>query len=252
MRKILSPIYVYLGGLNVTDEAKTAPHTILHKELIASWACRFEVEDCIPRAQDYFKQWRAVHNPDEVNPVPKDLRSVVYCTSIRHGNEDDWQFLWSRYKNSNVAAEKRTIISALGCSREIWILQRYLEWAFDNEKHIRRQDSTFAFGAVAHGEVGFHLARDYFITNIEYLHEYFEPNSSELRRLLSPIANQMSSQREYERMLSFCVENKHLLHKLEQSVRQALETIKINAQWKERNYNEISRRLRSLLTTKDF
>ncbi|XP_069966544.1 aminopeptidase N isoform X1 [Bactrocera oleae] len=252
MRKILSPIYLYLGGLNVTDEIKTAPHTILHKELIASWACRFEVEDCIPSAQQYFKQWRGGDNPDEYNPVPKDLRSVIYCTSIRHGNEDDWQFLWARYKNSNVAAEKRTIISALGCSREIWILQRYLEWAFDSNKHIRRQDSTFAFGAVAHGEVGFHLARDYLITNIDFLHEYFEPEGSELRRLLSPIASQMSSQHEYENMSAFCEKNKQLLRKVEQGVQQALETIKINAQWKERNYNEISRRLRSRLTTDEF
>ncbi|XP_053969911.1 aminopeptidase Ey-like isoform X2 [Anastrepha ludens] len=248
MRKILAPIYVYLGGLNVTNEANVAPHTILHKELIASWACRFEVEDCIPRAQHYFKQWRGVPNPDEYNPVPKDLRSVIYCTSIRHGNEDDWQFLWARYKNSNVAAEKRTIISALGCSREIWILQRYLEWAFDSEKHIRRQDSTFAFGAVAHGEVGFHLARNYFVNNIEFLHEYYEPNGSELRRLLSPIASQMSSEREYETMRTFCDENKQLLRKVEQGVQQALETIKINAQWKERNLNEISRHLRSRVT----
>ena len=73
-----------------------------------------------------------------------------------------------------------------------------------------------------------------------------------MRRLLSPIASQMSSQREYENMSAFCEKNKQLLRKVEQGVQQALETIKINAQWKERNYNEISRRLRSRLTTDEF
>lgn len=62
----------------------------------------------------------------------------------------------------------------------------------------------------------------------------------------------MSSQHEYENMSAFCEKNKQLLRKVEQGVQQALETIKINAQWKERNYNEISRRLRSRLTTDEF
>ncbi|XP_037950077.1 aminopeptidase N-like [Teleopsis dalmanni] len=249
MRKILTPIYIYLNGLNETTRNPDEDNhsAILHKVLIAGWSCRFEVHDCIARARTYFKLWRRVEDPDKNNPIPTDLRSVVYCTAMRHGNDDDWHFLWLRYKNSNVAAEKKTIISALGCTREVWLLQRYLEWSFDETSHIRKQDSFYAFGSVARGEVGFHLAKDYFLSNIEFLHDFYEPDSSDLARLLTPLASQMASQRDYEYIKSFAEQNKKYLHKAEQSVRRALETIQINAQWKNRNYNEISERLRSRL-----
>lgn len=59
--------------------------------------------------------------------VPLDLRSVVYCTAIRNGGDKEWNFLWNRYTKSNVGTEKTLILSALGCSREIWLLQRYFK-----------------------------------------------------------------------------------------------------------------------------
>ncbi|KAJ8967081.1 hypothetical protein NQ314_003093 [Rhamnusium bicolor] len=100
--------------------------------------------------------------------IPKDLRGVVYCTSLKHGGEDEWDFLWKKYQNSNVATEKNTILSALGCSSEIWILSRYLEWSLDDTK-IRRQDSSTVFSSVARNDVGYYIAKNFFYDNVKQI-----------------------------------------------------------------------------------
>lgn len=98
-----------------------------------------------------------------------DLRSVVYCTAIRFGNEREWNFLWKRYNQSNVGTEKTMILSSLGCSREIWLLSRYLDWSLDESSGVRKQDSSIVFSGIARGDVGFHLAKSFLEERIEQL-----------------------------------------------------------------------------------
>lgn len=175
MKSILEPIYFTLGGLNSTENAATSErlYEVKHKVLISGWSCRLEVGDCIDRAIKYFKEWESTKNPDESNPIPTNLRSVVYCTAIRNGYENEWNFLWERYRSSGVASEKQTILSSLGCAREPWILQRYLEWGFDESENseIRKQDAFIVFASVAHNVVGYPLAKDYLMKNIAKIYK---------------------------------------------------------------------------------
>lgn len=86
------------------------------------------------------------------------------------GKEAEWGFLWKRYVNSNVGAEKSMIISALSCSREQWLLNRYLEWSL-NSTLVRKQDASAVFGGVVREEIGFHLARNFFYERIDDIHQ---------------------------------------------------------------------------------
>ena len=52
------------------------------------------------------------------------MKEVVYCSAIGNGDEAEWDFGWERYKNSNVATEKDLLLTALGCSKQKWILKR--------------------------------------------------------------------------------------------------------------------------------
>jgi len=171
MKKLISPIYGHLNGINDTFSSIQQQDQVLLKTMVVNWACQYQVEDCVPQALAYYRNWRSEANPDEKNPVPINVRSTVYCTSIKHGSDADWEFLWTRYKKSNVAAEKRTILTALGCSREVWLLQRYLELTFDPKEAIRKQDSMWAFQAVAFNEVGFLLAKKYFMDNVDFIYK---------------------------------------------------------------------------------
>ena len=57
--------------------------------------------------------------------VDVNLKYQTYCNAISDGSEEEWDFAWQRYQNSHVATEKATILSALGCTKEVWLLNRY-------------------------------------------------------------------------------------------------------------------------------
>ncbi|XP_075213531.1 aminopeptidase N-like isoform X4 [Lycorma delicatula] len=60
--------------------------------------------------------------------IHEDLKTIVYCEGIKHGTEKEWNFLFSVYIKTNFAKEKLIILSALSCSREVWILNRLCLW----------------------------------------------------------------------------------------------------------------------------
>lgn len=170
MKSVLEPIYKGVGGLTVDKKANDRLDAVKHKVLVASWSCRFAVGDCEAKSRELFTEWMNVVNPDKMNPVPLDLRSVVYCTAVRLGGEREWNFLWKRYAASNVGTEKVMILSSLGCSREIWLLQRYLDWSLDESSGVRKQDSGIVFSSIATGDIGFHLAKAFLVDRIEEIY----------------------------------------------------------------------------------
>lgn len=51
--------------------------------------------------------------------IDPNLMSSVYCTAMEHGTEDDWDFLWEKYKKSVLPSIKYEIIKILGCTKNI-------------------------------------------------------------------------------------------------------------------------------------
>ncbi|XP_075145643.1 aminopeptidase N-like [Haematobia irritans] len=248
LRYIIEPIYFHLDGLNNTNAASKSHSQILLKSLVTGWACRIEVEDCVQTAVNYFQQWKLSKNPDSENFIPADLRPTVYCTAIRHGDKDDWDFLWQRYRASNVATEKRTIIVSLGCSRNDKILKEYIDLTFDKAEYIRKQDVTFAFSSVARSEVGAPIARNYYTDNIEQLHEFFGSQSTDIGKLLGALSNQIISTEDLNKLMQLVDSHKEYFEKSEKSVQSAYETINFNIQWIGRNAQDLKSRLHDRLS----
>jgi len=169
IQHILEPIYEKVGGISQVATSERLD-TVKRQTMVATWSCRFLVGDCVEKSIEYFASWMGETEPDHINPVPLNLRPVVYCTAIRSGREKEWSFLWRRYINSNVGAEKSMIILALSCSREQWLLNRYLDWSL-NSTLVRKQDATIVFGGVAREETGFHLARNFLFENIDEIYK---------------------------------------------------------------------------------
>ncbi|XP_052212469.1 LOW QUALITY PROTEIN: aminopeptidase N-like [Dreissena polymorpha] len=111
------------------------------RSTITDFACKYGIQECIDEAKRLFRQWR--DNPDH-NPVDPDIKSTVYCTALAEGTLDDWEFALTRYRIENLASEKSLLLAALACSRESWVLSRYLLKAIDqsNLADIRRQDAV--------------------------------------------------------------------------------------------------------------
>lgn len=56
--------------------------------------------------------------------VPVNIRPVVYCTAVRESTDSkEWDHLWNAFKATNVAAEQRVIMEALGCTKNADVLK---------------------------------------------------------------------------------------------------------------------------------
>lgn len=132
-----------------------------HKQAAAViWACQLGDKLCIEQAKGLFRDWR-FKGINEIDPV---LRSAAYCSAIEHGTKEDWDFLWERYLKEDSATERDRIMKALCCTKEPWLLIRYLDLAFSNSKNVRRQDGPSVIRGVAKNnygrEIAFHFVRE--------------------------------------------------------------------------------------------
>ncbi|KAH1005675.1 aminopeptidase N [Dendroctonus ponderosae] len=231
MTSLLSPIYEKLGGLAMANEENFDKlDKIKFQVLIVSRSCRYGVEKCIEDAKTMFNKWKSA--PNDTNPVPKDLRSAVYCTALKNGGENEWNFLWNKYQQSNVATERNSLLNVLGCTREIWLLSRYLEWSLDDTK-IRRQDTSTVFGAVAGNDVGYYIAKKFFFDNVNKIFKHLAPNKRRITRYLTSITSHMQDVDELHELSYLIDHNKENFSEVKQGVEQALETVKINIQWQQ-------------------
>ncbi|XP_043064908.1 aminopeptidase N-like [Drosophila ficusphila] len=248
IRKLITPIYEHLNGINYTDTTTIQNHDRFHlKIMVAAWACPSEVSDCVAQSLEYFSNWRSEANPDENNPVPLAARDTIYCTAIRHGSDEDWEFLWTRYQRSNVATVKQTILNALSCTQEMWLLQRYLERIFDGKGEIRKQDSLLAFQSIAARKVGFLLAKKYFMEKVEFISKFYYRQPEMMSEMLLTLSFQTFNRKDLNEFQNFIANSKEHLKDMDQAISQTLEMILINVQWMTQKQNQFNSAIEKFL-----
>lgn len=260
MRKLLTPVYQHLGGIDGNSNSTQSQDQILLKAIVIHWACQYEAPDCVAKSLVHFGRWKSETYPDEKNPIPVDMRASVYCAAIKNGTNEDWEFLWTRYQKSNVAAEQGIILIALGCSQDVKVLQRYLGLIFDPSEVIRKQDSVMSFASVVAGKVGKSVCKTYFMNNVERLCKqyvlnlkikcYFSlmcslffsyhPIDGNMGQILRSFSG-ITDRKEYDEFKAFVNKSERFLKGLEQTIDQTMEAIRINVQWMEQPYKQLSR-----------
>uniref|UniRef100_A0A3Q3EZX3 ERAP1-like C-terminal domain-containing protein n=1 Tax=Labrus bergylta TaxID=56723 RepID=A0A3Q3EZX3_9LABR len=100
--------------------------------------------------------------------ISPNLKSTVYCSAIAAGGVEEWDFAWSMFKKATIASEAEKLMYALSCTKQPWLLNRYLEYCLDPEK-IRKQDATFTITYIAANSVGQSLAWDFIRSNWDHI-----------------------------------------------------------------------------------
>jgi len=85
------------------------------------------------------------------------------------GGQSEWEFIWQRYRGTNVGSEKYLLLQALTCTKEIWLLNQLLDWTFMENSGIGKYDAAQVFGLIANNIIGRPLVFDYFTNNWTYL-----------------------------------------------------------------------------------
>lgn len=127
------------------------------------------------------------------NRIPPNLKSTIYCITLREGGVQEWNFAYKQLQDTTSASEKEIILSALGCTQKPWLLtkyelepssnlptttcateiyfRRYLNLTITPNSPIRKQDGARAFASVARNIVGSEIAFDFLYTNIGQIAE---------------------------------------------------------------------------------
>merc|ERR1711913_16218 len=203
MLKLITPLYNRLG---FTAKSTDTHLDILLRKRAVTWACIVEHQDCLDRASDKFKDWQGMVDPDEANnnPVDVNLKYETYCSAIARGGEREWDFAWQRYKNINVASEKSTLLSSLGCTKEVWLLNRYLNMSLTEGSGVRKQDGSGVIGSVARNTWGRYLAFDFIRDKWDVVKDYFSSGfGSRLGRVIKSVASSYTTHLETNQLKAF-------------------------------------------------
>ncbi|KAJ8960563.1 hypothetical protein NQ318_013852 [Aromia moschata] len=199
------------------------------KQVLAlSTACRLGHERCLIASKVLFH----VYKSSGLRPN-KNLRSIVYCNGLRHStDQSDWEFLWSEYLNASLATEQSTILTALGCSQDEQMLERYLNLSVTDNSGIRAQDALSVFASVYNGNpVGVDVAFRFLRQNHQLIVEkYLSMNA--LPNLINGLAGVFTTKEQIEELQEF-IETGGLPEEYLPAANTALEAALANLQWLE-------------------
>ncbi|KAG9266986.1 aminopeptidase Ey-like [Astyanax mexicanus] len=237
LRKQVKPLFDYFAS--VTENWATVPpgHNDQFSQIIAlSLACKTGVQGCRELTKTWFRQWMQDPNNNEIHP---NLRSTVYCYAIATGGVEEWDFTWKMFKKATVAAEAVKLRAALSCTREPWLLNRFLEYTLDPNK-IRKQDATSTIGAIASNVVGQPLAWNFVRARWEYLFKEYGVGSFSFSSLISDITSRFCTTFELNQLKQFQMDNADVgFGSGTQALHQAVEKTKAKIKWLEENKKQV-------------
>ncbi|XP_060116224.1 aminopeptidase N [Heteronotia binoei] len=229
VRQQVSPLFRHFQDL--TSNWTTVPSGLMdqYNEIFAiNTACSYGAADCQALASDLFGRWK--DNPSN-NPIPPNLRSSVYCSAIATGGEEAWDFGWQMFEAATVVSEKDKLRTALACSQQPWILQRYLTYTLDPSK-IRRQDATSTINSIARNVYGQSLVWDFVRANWKTLFDQYGGGSFSFSSLIQTVTQRFASQYELQQLEQFQKDNADVgFGSGKRALEQALEKTKANIKW---------------------
>ncbi|XP_018019816.1 aminopeptidase N [Hyalella azteca] len=230
---LLVPLYNSVGFDDNPDDPQLEQ---IKRVLAVDWACHLEYEDCVSRSVDLYNQWMA--SPSDQTLISSNLRSTVYCTAIAQGGEAEWNFAWAQYLATNVASEQDRILYALSCTREIWILTKYLDMAFTENSGVRKQDSGRVFSNVASNDVGRDVAWQYLQDNVNSIAAYYQ-SFGVIGDLVSSVSNEFNTELELQELIQFKNDNIDALATATYAIDQSIENTSNNIAWMDNYYDYI-------------
>ncbi|XP_047453445.1 aminopeptidase Ey-like [Mugil cephalus] len=237
IQKQVTPLFLYFK--NMTSDWSRVPdgHMDQYNQVNAlRTACRTGLAECQRLSSTWFKEW--MKNPEE-NPIHPNLRSAVYCSAMAAGGEAEWDFGWRQFKNSPVASEAQKLMSALACTTNTQLLQRFLSYTL-NSTMIRKQDATSVITAVASNRAGQSLAWDFIRAEWEYMFTQYGVGSFSFSSIITGVTARFSSPAELQQLEEFMEEHRALgFGSASLALDQALERTRANIQWLQLNQQEV-------------
>uniref|UniRef100_A0A8C4QJV6 Aminopeptidase n=2 Tax=Eptatretus burgeri TaxID=7764 RepID=A0A8C4QJV6_EPTBU len=162
--------------------------------------------------------------------LPVDMRRPVYIAVLRHGDASVMDTILKMFRETDELEEKHRIQMVLGAASSSELLQRALDFSLSEE--VRSQDTVFVIASVAgQSRLGMGMAWDFVRENWMELNGRYQ-GTSMLGHLVWTAGNFASEERALEVKAFF---DTHPVPSAERAVQQAMENIRLNAAWLERD-----------------
>ncbi|KAK8728890.1 hypothetical protein OTU49_008846 [Cherax quadricarinatus] len=226
---VILPLYEKLGFHEAAEEALP---TVLLRTNVVTWVCYLGHPHCRLESLSLFRRWKT--DPVNFKGISSNIASAVFCTAIREGGEEEWNFAW-RYTRANSGVSIPELKDALACTSEIWLLSRYLEGAFTTGSGMRRQDAGRTFTNVAVDGIGTLIAWDFLRANWNRITDYIGTTFFTLPKMVQEVSRSFNTPQLLAELEEFQRVNEGRLLMAERAVAQALESTRINLAWMQKN-----------------
>ncbi|XP_053557551.1 aminopeptidase Q [Bombina bombina] len=173
--KRIKPIFHHFSSVIRRNVEETADDYFIHKciNTLFKAACTFGLQECLDLSKELYAKW--INNPSN-NTIPESIRWSVYCYAIAEGGEEEWEFAWKKYNTSNTDDVQETdrLLHGLSCTKEPWILNRFLQ----NIMEIESPDHIVldVLQNVIKNEIGRHIAWEFMKENWERINALVADN----------------------------------------------------------------------------
>ncbi|KAK3789885.1 hypothetical protein RRG08_060438 [Elysia crispata] len=213
------------------------------RAILISTAIQYEDQASIGIVKGIFEKWRRDINYTMNN----ELRGAVYSTGVKYGTKSDWDLVYDRYVASKVASDRASLLSSLGSSKDVRVLQILLQYSLDTSR-IKSQDAASVLSAVARNRNGLLQAWRFLRQNWDMLIQRFGVTSSIIRHMVH-ITAFFNTQFDLDEVKTF-FEGKEL-GSAGRPLQQALELVESHVAWTEAYLSVVKTWLRTNIQNPD-
>uniref|UniRef100_A0A1A7WCQ1 Leucyl/cystinyl aminopeptidase n=1 Tax=Iconisemion striatum TaxID=60296 RepID=A0A1A7WCQ1_9TELE len=190
-------------------------------------ACNLDIDNCTQHAKSMFREY-AQNNTFR---IPGDLQAVVFTVAAQ--SDDDWLTLLSMYQLSTYDSEKRKMLQGLASTQNTRHIAQILSESLKGDT-FQTQELPLIISTVSRSFAGYLFAWDFIQVNWDRLIEKFPIGSFAIERVITSTTSQFSTQTHLNQVLTFFSSLNERGSQM-RSVQEALETIRLNQRWMDKN-----------------
>lgn len=194
MRDIVNAVYNKINDLKFSRDLTEDDEEKRLEFLIDDNSCMLGYPECIDDMKNKFE--KLLLTDDEVNNQllitqnqSQDELFRLLCTTIKYSGFFEWNIVYKSFNHSSDLNYQKILLRSLGCSREISLINSYINFLV--QKEFRRFSSDILH-SLSENKIGMKYVMDYFSINWQQIIKILDIQQ------LSVIFNKISNENEYK------------------------------------------------------
>uniref|UniRef100_A0A669D9M4 Leucyl/cystinyl aminopeptidase n=2 Tax=Oreochromis niloticus TaxID=8128 RepID=A0A669D9M4_ORENI len=204
------------------------------RSALLEMACSLNDENCTHQATSLFKKYK---DSNGTIRIPGDLQQTVF--TVAGQSDETWDTLFNMYVHATYDSEKRKMLKGLASTQNPQRLVQILSSGLRGSL-IQTQELPLIISTMCQSFAGCLFAWDFIQENWDRLIEKFPIGSFAIQTIIKSVTSQSSTQAQLNKVQAFFSGLKERGSQM-RSVQEALETIKLNRDWMDRNLPTLRR-----------